>query len=61
MEPWWTAQSCGEIVFDAARIASRENMEVRCDFRLFGCDVIVRPIAAPRPPATYFWLGAGAE
>jgi len=68
MNTWWAAQSCGQIVFEAARIASRQGEEVRCNFVLMDCEVFVRPFEAPRPlatyprlPATYFWLGAEAE
>ncbi len=61
MNTWWAAQSCGEIVFEAARIASRKGEEVRCNFVLMDCEVFVRPMAAPRPHPAYFWLGAGAE
>ncbi len=55
------AQSCGEAVFEAARKAILNQAEVRCDFVLFDCEVIVRPFPAVTQAPTYFWLGAEGE
>jgi hypothetical protein len=61
MNTWWAAQSCGQIVFEAARMASRQGEEVRCNFVLMDCEVFVRPLSELSPCPTYFWLGADGE
>lgn len=48
----------GTSVFEAARTAILNQAEVRCDFVLFDCEVIVRPFPAVIHAPTYFWLGA---
>ena len=48
----------GSMVLDAARTAILNQVEVRCDFVLFGCEVFVRPFPLVIQAPTYFWLGA---
>ncbi len=51
-------QRVGTSVFEAARKAILKQEQVRCDFVLFDCEVIVRPLSAVTQAPTYFWLGA---
>ena len=57
----WQAESCGKLVFKAAKDAVRQCKEIRCDFLLMDCEVFVRPVWVKGPRPAYFWLGAEAE
>jgi hypothetical protein len=55
------ALSLGLHVLHAAGLSLDRHEAVRVPWTIYGCEIVVRPIAAPRRRPTYFWLGEDAE
>jgi hypothetical protein len=55
------ALSLGLHVLHAAGLSLDRHEAVRVPWTIYDCEIIVRPKSAPRPIATYFWLGADGE